>query len=637
MEVPLSSTYDGRVKNLERKYLADMDWEKFENANHNVSYSNFRNYLFEKLVETPETLKSYLPPRSVEMHYRGDIHIHKLPDSLWIPYCAGWSYKKILQLGLKTPTIVSSPAKHFDTAVAHLTNFFFMGAQEWTGAQAVSAFDLYVAPFVKHDGLDYVRVKQILQGMLFELNYPARAGYQSPFTNITLVLDTSKDMLEGEAILGGRRAGSLGDYIDEAVLVNKALFELYASGDALGQPFTFPIPTIMLTKNFDWNGRRWGELTDLIFETLARKGSAYLLNGYSSNVEALYAMCCRLTIDVNHVVSKSNGFFSLRLDKASQSDALERFLKSKDNSRTYGIWALPDATGSIGVVTLNMPRLAHLSGGDWGTFEELLSSLLDGARRVLLAWRERYGASLRAGMMPLTKVYLGHLDHHFNTIGVIGLPEAAANFMRNPKLWFDGSSREMREAIAIEKKMVSTIRRYAEEFEEKDGYLYNVEEVPGESTGYKLAMLDSELFKEELKRGDILIPSDGQSPFYSNSIVPYYADVPIYQRALWEGEVQQEFTGGVMMHLFLHEQPDPKALKNLVYKIATNTKVVYFSITPTITVCRKCGKSTTGYVDTCPHCGSSDLDHWSRIVGYYRPVRQWNPGKKAEFKLRVTY
>ncbi|ABL77744.1 anaerobic ribonucleoside triphosphate reductase [Thermofilum pendens] len=628
------------VRDLEESYLAGIDWERNENANHNVSYSNFRNYLFEKLVKSKEVLSEYLPPLAIEQHYRGDIHIHKLPDSLWIPYCAGWSYKKILQLGLKTPTIISAPARHFDTAVAHLVNFFFMGAQEWTGAQAVSAFDLFVAPFAEGDGLSKERIKQTLQGMLFELNYPARAGYQSPFTNITLVMDTSKDMLEGEAIVAGKKAGSLGDYIEKALAVDEALFELYAEGDAAGQPFTFPIPTIMLTKNFDWNGRRWGELTDKIFTALSRKGSAYLLNGYASNVEALYAMCCRLTIDVNHVMGKSgNGSpsFSLKLSRADEEDAFEKFMKSRENSRTYGIWALPDATGSIGVVTLNLPRLAALSKGEWPLFEELLDSLLKNARDVLLTWRKRYEKTLAAGLMPLTKTYLGHFNHHFNTIGVIGLPEAAANFMRNPKVWFEGGVGELQEAVEIEKKMVSLIRERASELEERDGYLYNVEEIPGESTGYKLALADLQLFKEEHARGEVLIPSDGKAPFYSNSVVPYYADVPMYQRAIWEGYVQQEFTGGVMMHLFLHEQPDPKALRNLVYRIATNTKVVYFSITPTITVCRKCGRSTTGYLDGCPHCGSSEVEHWSRIVGYYRPVSNWNPGKKAEFKLRVTY
>jgi len=618
-----------QVRELEKAYLKQLDWEVFENANTNFSYSNFRNFLFEKLVETPEVLKSYLPPDAVEAHYRGDIHIHKLPDSLWIPYCIGWSYRRILELGLRTPGVVSRPARHFDTAVTHLTNFFFMAAQEFTGAQATSAFDLYVAPFVRHDGLEYGRVKQVLQGMLFELNYPARSGYQSPFTNITLVLDTSKGMLEGDAIVAGRRCGRLGDYLDEALLVARALFELYLEGDALGQPFTFPIPTLMLTRDFDWEGRRWGGLTDLIFEALARRGSAYLLNGYAAEVEALYSMCCRLTIDVNHVLNHG-----LKLSYADAEDAYERFLKAREGTRAFGIWALPDATGSIGVVTINLPRIAALSKGEWGTFEELLRERLQLARKVLLAWRVRYERSLRAGLMPVTRTYLGHFNHHFNTFGLIGLPEAAANFLRNPRLWLEGSEREMREAVEVERRMVRLVREFAEECEELDGYLYNVEEVPGESTGYRLARLDAELFRGE--RGELALPGDGSAVFYSNSIVPYYADVPIYLRAEWEGEVQQEFTGGVMMHLFLSESPDPEALKRLVQRIAMNTKVVYFSITPTISVCRSCGWSGVGTFWQCPRCGSQ-ADVWSRIVGYYRPVRSWNPGKRAEFNLRRHY
>ncbi|MCD6369781.1 MAG: anaerobic ribonucleoside triphosphate reductase [Thermoproteales archaeon] len=621
---------------FEEDYLRERDWEVKENANTNFSYSNFRNFLFEKIVKQPEVLKNYLPADAIDSHFNGWIHIHKLPDSLWIPYCIGWSYRRILKLGLKTPGIISRPARHFDTAVTHLTNFFFMTAQEYTGAQAVSAFDLYVAPFVLKDGLDYRRIKQVLQGMLFELNYPARAGYQSPFTNITLVLDTSSDMLEGEAYIGGKPVGRLGDYVDEAIMVNKALFELYLEGDASGQPFTFPIPTLMLTKNFDWNGRRWGELSDLIFEALAEKGTAYLLNGYASNVEALYAMCCRLTADINHVLNHSSDkLFSLKLDYRKEEDAMEMFLKKR--GRAYGIWALPDATGSIGVVTINMPRLAALSKGEWEVFEELLYSRLETARKTLLTWRKRYERNLKVGLMPMSKIYLGHFNHHFNTFGIIGLPEAAANFMRNPKVWFEGSENEMREAVDIEKHMVSLVRRYAEEYEHLDGYLYNVEEIPGESTGYRLARIDMQMFKEEYEKGEICIPSDGIAVFYSNSVVPYYADIPIYQRAIWEGEVQQEFTGGVMMHLFLGERPDPKSLKNLIHRIVTNTKVTYFSITPTLTVCQKCGWRAVGSFEKCPKCGNEHVDVWSRIVGYYRPLRNWNLGKKAEYKLRVQY
>ena len=619
----------------EKEYIERASWEVRENANMNISYSNFRNFLFDRLLKKPEVLSKYLPKEAVSDHFRGDLHIHKLPDSLFIPYCIGWSFKKILKKGLITPTIVSKPAKHVDTAIAHLTNFFFFGSQEYTGAQAASGFDVFLAPFIREDKVPYIKVKQAIQHMLFNLNYPARAGFQSPFTNITLVLDTSKQYLKEHAVIGGRELpNTLEEYLDEILVVNKALFELLIEGDAKGQPFTFPIPTIMITKNFDWNGRRWGEVTDLIFEALAKRGSAYLLNGYSTNVEALYSMCCRLTIDV----SKLNNFNHFKLNSSSlrlkEFEDVEDYLAK--NRQAFGIWALPDATGSIGVVTLNMPRIAALSRGEWDVFEEILYAKMEHARKVLLTWRRRYAISLKSGLMPISKVYLGHFRNHFNTFGIIGLPEAAANFMRNPKLWFECDRREINEAVSIMKKMVKMVREKAMEYEEIDNYLYNVEEIPGESTSYRLAKLDLKYFKEEVEKGEILIPSDGTAPFYSNSIIPYYANVSIPDRARWEGEVQQEFTGGVMMHLFLQESPDPKALKNLVRSIALNTKVVYFSITPTIAVCRKCGWRAIGLFEKCPNCGH-EVDLWSRIVGYYRPLRSWNIGKIAEFKLRVQY
>ena len=617
-------------------YMKKADWEVYENSNTNLSYSNFRNYLFDKFVKNPHILSRYLPAKAVKMHFDGDIHIHKLPDSLWIPYCAGWSLEKILRMGLKTPTVVSKPARHLDTAVSHAINFFFMAAQEWTGAVAMSAFDLYVAPFVCRDRVDPGRIKQVLQGMLFELNYPARAGYQSPFTNITLVMDTSKELLKGAAIVGGEPVGTLGDYLDEALLVDEALMELYTEGDGVGQPFTFPIPTIMLTRDFDWNGRRWGELVDRIFEALARRGAAYLLNGYATNVEALYAMCCRLTIDTSRI---TNNCLKLkipeRLIDGGCREETEEYLRK--HRHAYGIWALPDATGSIGVVTINLPRLAVESRGEWDALEELLMNRLEVARDVLLTWRDRYEKSLEAGLMPLTKTYLGHFWNHFSTFGLIGLPEAAANFLREPKLWFEAERRRMLEAASVMKRIVSFVRKVAEEYEEEDGFLYNVEEVPGESTAYRLAMLDYARYKERVESGEVCVPGDETAFFYSNSIVPYYADVPIYERAELEGEVQREFTGGVMMHLFLGESPDPGALKKLVRNIALNTKVVYFSITPALSVCRKCGWSGVGVFDECPKCSSPEVDIWSRIVGYYRPVRNWNVGKRAEFKLRVHY
>ena len=600
----------------EREYLSEASWLARESANAPRSYSALASYLFGRAFARPDVLSHYLPREAVRMHFRGDIHIHKLPHSLWIPYCAGWNYATVLREGLRTPTVCSGPARRLSEAASHLVSFLALVSQEWTGAQAVSAVDLLLAPFVRSDRLSYGQVKQVVQRMLFELNYPARAGYQSPFTNITIVLDTSRDFMEREAVVGGRAVGELGDYVGEAELVARALLELYLEGDAWGQPFTFPIATLVVTRDFDWSGRRWGDLTDLIFETLASRGVPYVLNGYVVDVESTYAMCCRLTVDTS---------------KLSEVE-----LWGPSVARARGLWALPDATGSIGVVTVNMPRLAALSGGDWGRLEELLRERLEVARQTLRAMRARYEEAMRAGLMPVTREYLGCFKHHFSTLGLIGLPEAAANMVGDAGAWTNTSTRELRELVAVEGRMVALVRELAAEFEEEDGCLYNVEEVPAESAAYRLAMSDLKELASLVSEGRALVPMEWGAPFYSNSIVPYYADVPLPLRAELEGEVQQEFTGGVMMHVFLYERPDVDALKRLVYRLVTQTKLIYFSITPAISVCRKCARSWVGVLSKCPRCGS-EVEVWSRVVGYYRPLRLWNRGRAAEFASRVHY
>ena len=619
------------VRELEQTYLEKADWEVRENANTLLSYSDFLGFLMGKVLKTPNTLKEYLPARAVELHFARDIHIHKLPHSLWVPYCVGWSYAKILRLGLITPGIISKPAKHLSTAISHLINFFHLTAQEWTGAQATSAIDLYAAPFVRHDKLDYTAVKQEVQKMFFELNYPTRLGYQSAFTNVTIMLEADKELLASEAIVGGREVGQLGDYLDEAIMVARAFFDLSLEGDGRGQPFTFPITTLMVTPDFDWSGRRWGELTDLIFRALAKRGTAYILNGYGTDVSSLYAMCCRLTLDLSRLAKVTAE------KEAELKEAAEELREALAKSRAArGIWAMPDATGSIGVVTINLPRLAALSKGEWDRFEELLLDRLSAAREVLRAWRARYERSLQVGLMPMTRIYLGHLASHFSTLGLVGLPEMAANLMRDARLWLDCDRRSVREAIGLEKKVVRLVRRVAEEYEAEDHCLYNVEEVPAESTAYRFALKDMEVLKEQLASGEAFMPKQDGTPYYSNSIVPYYAPIPLPDRVRWEAEVQPEFTGGVMMHIFLNESPDPEALKKLVRRIVERTNIVYFSITPTMAVCRRCGWQAVGLFERCPRCGTP-VDLWSRIVGYYRPVRNWNVGKRAEFRQRVHY
>jgi len=386
----------------------------------------------------------------------------------------------------------------------------------------------------------------------------------------------------------------------------------------------------MLTKNFDWKGNRWDGLTDMIFESIAKRGTFYLLNGYATNVEVLYSMCCRLTINF----SKLNGRFIPTYEIKKETEDLTEFLSKKTSSR--GIWAIPDATGSIGVVTINLPRIAFLSNGDENKFNEILEEKLSVARDVLKRMRERYERSLNIGLMPMTKTYLGHFNNHYSTFGLVGLPEAASNFFRNVDLWFNLDKNEVTRAVKWMKNVVKTVRKIAEEWEKEDNVLYNVEEIPAESTAYRFAKADTERFLKEVEEGEFFIPTENGTPFYSNSIIPYYALIPIAKRAELEGEVQGEFTGGVMMHLFLYESPDPKALKKLIHKIAMNTKTVYFSITPTIAVCKKCGWNGVGVYEECPKC-KGKVELWSRIVGYYKPITSWNVGKVAEFLRRVQY
>ncbi len=613
------------LENAEKDYITGKDWEVRENANETTSYGNFLSYFLDKILKTKDVLSRFFSEEAVKMHFNGDIHIHKLPSSLYIPYCVGWSFPKILKFGLKTPTLTSKPAAHLDAAVNHFINFIFLTAQEWSGAMAVSAFDLFTAPFVRFDKLNDVQIKQVLQSMCFELNYPSRMGFQSPFSNITIVLDTVDSFMEMDAIVDGKNVGKVGDYLDEAIRITKQLAILYNEGDAAGAPFTFPIPTLMLTKKFDWAGKRWGDLSDLIFDNLAKKGSFYLLNGYSTDVDVIYSMCCRLTIDISkldhHEVKKVG-------------EELKEALERKPHAR--GIWAIPDATGSIGVVTINLPRLAYLSKGNEGKFYEMLEQRLEIAREVLIRMREKYEKSLKSGLMPMTLLYLGSFINHYSTFGLVGLPEAAANILQNYELWNDLNKNDINDALKWMKNTVKFVREFADDCKSRDGYLYNVEEIPAESTAYKFANMDLKAFKKDFDDKKIFIPTENSIPFYSNSIVPYYAKVSIAQRAKWEGFVQKEFTGGVMMHLFLYESPDPKALKKLVHRIATNTNVVYFSITPTIAVCRKCKWSGVGVYDRCPRCGG-EMELWSRIVGYYRPIRNWNIGKRAEFLKRVKY
>ena len=609
---------------LEREYNSEGDWYVKENANVNKSYSSFIGYMLDKILSREETLSQIIPGEYVAMHSRGDIHIHKLPHSLYIPYCNGWMFSTLLRKGLKTASISARPAKRLSTAVSHLVTFLFLASQEFTGAQAVSAVDLYLGAFAGMEKLKEDKIKQATQRLIYELNYPSRLGFQSPFTNITIMLDTIPSFLGMDAIVGGRTVGRLGDFLDEARLVVEGILEHYMEGDADGRPFTFPLVTMMFTKNFDWNGERWGGLTDKIFELISKRGTIYILNGYATNVEALYALCCRLTIDMSELtrIAVVKPEVGAPLDEIGDIGSVPR-----------AVWAVPDATGSIGVVTINLPRLAFISSSE-DEFMDRLYDRVETARRILGLLRNRYRRSMENGLVPITRIYLGHYNFHFSTIGLIGIPEALANIVGDEEYWVRNDGSRIKRDLGFIVKVVRTIRKICREYQEEDGYLYNVEEVPGESTAYRLAMKDLELSKKTGRRA--CIPTVDGIPFYSNSIVPYYADVGLIDRIEMESLVQQEFTGGVMMHIFLGEAADPKALRKLVERIVKNTKIVYFSITPNITRCLDCGRSIVGVSEKCPYCGGK-TEVWSRIVGYYRPLSNWNIGRVAEFKTRVNY
>ena len=616
------------IGRLESEYVREKDWYVRENANVAKAYSSFVGYVYDKIMMSPEVLGHYIPTEYVRMHFDGDIHIHKLPHSLFIPYCNGWMYNKLLRYGLKTPSISTRPAKRLETAISHLVTFLFLASQEFTGAQAMSAVDLFLAPFIGKSNMMYGGVKQATQRLIYELNYPSRLGFQSPFTNITIILDTIKSFLEMDAIVGGKVIGKLGEFFDQAILVARSIFEHFMEGDAEGKPFTFPLVTMMFTKNFDWNGSRWGELTDLIFELISRRGTIYILNGYAINVEALYALCCRLTIDIE---SLARGPI-LRVRREEEEDIMEELHKVRETPRA--VWAIPDATGSIGVITINLPRIAFLAK-DENDFWDLLTERVTVARDILRILRGRYQRSMENGLVPLTRIYLGHYNYHYSTIGLIGLPEMLANISGEPEFWLKNDVSRILDEVRFMARVVREVRKMCIEFSDEEGVLYNVEEVPGESTAYRLASKDLSLAKE--KGLNPSIPTLDGVPFYSNSIAPYYAEISLIDRLRIESEVQKEFNGGVMMHIFLGEAADPKALRKLIENIVKNTKIVYFSITPNQTYCNRCGWSAVGVHDHCHNCGSKDIEIWSRIVGYYRPIRNWNIGRRKEFQTRVNY
>ena len=574
-------------------YLKINDWRVKENST--VTYSVGGLILSNSGAITANYWLSEVYDEEIaNAHRNGDLHLHDL--SMLTGYCAGWSLKQLIQQGLGIPgKINSTPASHLSTLCNQMVNFLGIMQNEWAGAQAFSSFDTYLAPFVRVDGLSQKEVKQCIQSFIFGVNTPSRWGTQAPFSNITLDWTVPADLRDLPAIVGGREQDfTYGDCQKEMDMVNKAFIEIMTEGDANGRGFQYPIPTYSITKDFDWSET---ENNRLLFEMTAKYGTPYFSNYINSDMEPsdVRSMCCRLRLDLRELRKKSGGFFGSG-----------------------------ESTGSVGVVTINMPRIAYLAKTE-EEFYRRLDRMMDIAARSLKTKRTVITKLLDAGLYPYTKYYLGTFENHFSTIGLVGMNEACLNARWLRKDLTNPEAQEFTKAV------LNHMRERLSDYQEKYGDLYNLEATPAESTSYRLAKHDRARYPE------IITANMNGTPYYTNSShLPVGYTEDIFSALDIQDDLQTLYTSGTVFHAFLGEKlPDWRAAADLVRKIAENYKLPYYTMSPTYSVCHDHGY-ITGEHFTCPECGK-DTEVWSRITGYYRPVQNWNDGKVQEFKDRKEY
>ncbi len=576
-------------------YLKVADWRVKENST--VTYSVGGLILSNSGAVTANYWLSEVYDDEIgDAHRNADIHIHDL--SMLTGYCAGWSLRQLIKEGLGgvPGKITSSPAGHLSTLCNQMVNFLGIMQNEWAGAQAFSSFDTYLAPFVKVDGLTYKEVKQCIQSFIYGVNTPSRWGTQSPFTNITLDWVVPNDLAEMNAIVGGKEMDfKYKDCVEEMAMVNKAFIEIMIEGDANGRGFQYPIPTYSITSDFDWSET---ENNKLLFEMTAKYGTPYFSNYINSDMEPsdVRSMCCRLRLDLRELRKKSGGFFGSG-----------------------------ESTGSIGVVTINMPRIAYLSNTE-EEFYERLKKMMDISARSLKVKRDTVTKLLEAGLYPYTKRYLGTFNNHFSTIGLVGMNEACLNAK-----WIKKDLTQP-EAQNFTKDVLNFMRNKLSDYQELYGDLYNLEATPAESTSFRLAKHDKKRYP------DIITASDNDAtPYYTNSShLPVGYTEDIFSALDIQDELQTLYTSGTVFHAFLGQKlPDWKAAASLVRKIAENYKLPYYTMSPTYSVCADHGY-IAGEVYECPTCGKV-TEVYSRITGYYRPVQNWNDGKRKEFDDRKVY
>ncbi len=587
------------------QYLEVEDWRVKENSNMSYSLQGLNNYLSSTVIAKYWIARIY-PSKIAEAHFSGDLHIHDL--GVLGPYCVGWDVSDLLLSGFGgvSGKIESKPAKHFRTALGQVVNFFYTLQGEAAGAQAFSNFDTYLAPFIRYDHLNQKDVEQALQEFFFNMNVPTRVGFQTPFTNLTLDL-TVPDFMKNEAVLynGKVTQDTYGDMTKEMEMFNLAFAEGMRQGDSKGRVFTFPIPTYNITKDFDWES----PVSQAIFEVTAKYGVPYFSNFVNSDMkpEDVRSMCCRLRIDNRELRKRGGGFFGAN-----------------------------PLTGSIGVVTLNLPRIGYLSK-DEDEFFERLEALMETAKSSLEIKRKVLEAFTDNGLYPYSRRYLRHVKegydkfwkNHFSTIGIVGVNEAIINLL--------GQNIASRDGQAFAMKMLTFMRDRLADYQEETGCIYNLEATPAEGTSYRLARIDKKRYKDIIFANQKQIVSEHAEPFYTNSSqLPVDFTGDLFDALEHQESLQSLYTGGTVFHIFLGERLHSwKSAAELIKKVAWNSKLPYFTLTPTFSVCPTHGY-TNGEHKLCPVCGAT-CEVYSRVVGYLRPVDQWNDGKQAEFSIRKTF
>ena len=571
-------------------YLNKSDWRVSENANMAHSFQGLMLHLSGS-VQARYSLEKY-PEEIRQAHEHGYFHIHDLSFGL-AGYCAGWSLRDLLLEGFNLEGRCSSgPSRHFDAALGQMVNFLGTLQNEWAGAQAFNNVDTYLAPFVRHDGLSYEEVKQAMQKFVFNLNTTSRWGGQSPFTNLTFDLTPPKHIASEAVIIGGALQDSTyGEYETEMEMINRAFLEVMLKGDFHGRIFSFPIPTYNVTPDFPWES----EVGELLLQLTAKYGAPYFQNFINSDLkpEDVRSMCCRLQMDLREL-----------------------------RKRTGGLFGAGDLTGSIGVVTLNLPKLAYLAQGE-EDFLDLVGEYASLAKDSLEFKRKMVTDNMDKGMFPFSRRYLKNgFRGHFSTIGILGGHEACLNLL--------GKGIETDAGTRLMIRTLDHLRDITARFQEETGNLYNLEATPAEGTSYRLAKIDKKLY------ADIQASGNGV-PYYTNStLLPVGHTADVFNALEHQNRLQPMYTGGTVFHSFLGESvPDTKALRNFIVRALSETKIPYVSITPTFSICKDHGY-LTGEQATCPRCGQ-ETEVYTRVVGYYRPVKMWNRGKQAEYKDRMEY